>query len=86
MASLETNASENQNVTIEGSQRTGSQRIANSQPPSFFEDVEPTEVKKEPIHPFEEYNDFKKHPPIPVFNYIINSKTGELIEDKTGQP
>lgn len=39
-----------------------------------------------PIHPFEEYDDFHDHPPIPIFNYIIDSKTGKLLEDRTGQP
>jgi len=69
-------------------------------PMSFFND-EPTpkgrSTKKDgkrvsspsdrpPVHPFEEYDDFHDHPPIPAFNYIINSKTGELMEDRTGQP
>ena len=39
-----------------------------------------------PVHPFEEYDDFHDHPPIPAINYIINRKTGELMEDRTGQP
>jgi hypothetical protein len=40
---------------------------------------------KEFSHPFETYEFFSHHPPIPVFNFIIDSKTGEIIEDKTGQ-
>lgn len=62
------------------------QKTNHSNSISFFESTQSLESKKTPLHPFEEYDDFKKHPPIPVFNYIINSKTGELIEDKTGEP
>ena len=38
------------------------------------------------VHPHEHYEDFSINPPIPVFNYIIDNKTLEIIEDKTGQP
>lgn len=81
-SSLETNVSEQQQVTNVQSTLTSTSQ----QPISFFEETDSSELKKTPIHPFEEYDDFKKHPPIPVFNYTINSKTGELIEDKTGEP
>lgn len=37
-------------------------------------------------HPLEDYDYFSEHPPIPTFNYIINSKTLEIIEDLTGKP
>jgi len=47
----------------------------------FFVDPPPVYV-----HPFEEYDQFKKHPPIPVFNYIIDNKTMTIIEDRTGKP
>jgi hypothetical protein len=68
-------------------------KTIDSQPPKveFFNDGTSKEKTKKtknvnPIHPFEEYEDFHENPPIPVFNYIINSKTGELIEDKSGKP
>ena len=37
-------------------------------------------------HPFDDCDRFKKHPPIPVMNFIIDSKTGEILEDRIGQP
>jgi hypothetical protein len=47
----------------------------------FFVDPPPVYA-----HPFEGYDNFKKHPPIPVFNYIIDNKTMAIIEDRTGKP
>lgn len=41
---------------------------------------------QQPVHPYEEYEDFCENPPIPEFNYIIDNKTLKIIEDKTGQP
>lgn len=68
-------------------------KTTETQPPKveFFSEGATKEKPKRtrnsnPVHPFEEYDDFHENPPIPVFNYIINSKTGELIEDKTGKP
>ena len=37
-------------------------------------------------HPFDDCDRFKKHPPIPVMNFIIDSQTGEILEDLIGQP
>lgn len=57
-------------------------RVATDPPQvEFFVDPPPVYV-----HPFEEYENFKKHPPIPVFNYIIDNKTMTIIEDRTGKP
>lgn len=38
------------------------------------------------VHPFEHHDDFESHPPIPLFNIIIRSKTGEVVENRTGRP
>lgn len=58
--------------------------------PSFFrEDHPPNDDKTPPrttVHPFEHHDDFESHPPIPLFNIIIRSKTGEVIENRTGRP
>ena len=57
-----------------------SQEICNLASQAKFDDS-PHELP----HPFDSYEDFSHHPPIPIFNYIIDNKTGEIIEDKTGQ-
>ena len=36
-------------------------------------------------HPYAKSEYFKMHPPIPIFNYIIDNATGKIIEDKTGE-
>lgn len=83
----ETNVTDEKQVVHESVKKENDEESADGKlPVSFFEETDSSEPKKTPVHPFEEYDDFKKHPPIPVFNYIINSKTGELIEDKTGEP
>lgn len=48
----------------------------------------PTVITVDPIlpHPFETYESFNLNPPIPLFNYIIDSRTEKIIEDKTEQP
>ena len=38
------------------------------------------------IHPFETSASFKKNPPIPIFNFVIDNRTFEIIEDNTGKP
>ena len=37
-------------------------------------------------HPYDDVNYYNNHPPIPMFNYIIDNCTLNIIEDKTGQP
>ena len=37
-------------------------------------------------HPHSEYSKFKKNPPIPILNIVIDNKTLEILEDNTGQP
>ena len=38
------------------------------------------------IHPFDDCDTFKKNPPIPVMNLIIDSRTGQILEDRNGLP
>ena len=45
-----------------------------------------TTEKPQFSHPFDDCETFKKHPPIPVMNFIIDSRSGEIIEDRIGQP
>lgn len=47
--------------------------------PSFF-----TEEPKQTSHPHEDHDDFEHNPPMPMFNFIIDNKTLEVVEDKTG--
>jgi len=39
-----------------------------------------------PVHPHAEYSDFKKNPPIPILNIVIDNRTLEIVEDRAGQP
>jgi hypothetical protein len=57
-------------------------------PPQSSESPTSNPPVQEPFipHPLEDYDYFSEHPPIPTFNYIINSKTLEIIEDLTGKP
>jgi len=57
-----------------------SQKTQHTTPPVF------DALSSKPVHPHEHYEDFCVNPPIPVFNYIIDNKTLEIIEDRTGQP
>lgn len=50
------------------------------------EKEETTDTNPSIEHPWAEYEDFKAHPPIPLFNVVIDSQTGQLLEDRTGQP
>ena len=43
------------------------------------------EIDKIP-HPYDKKNLFDKQPPIPVFNFMIDNRTGKIIEDLTGKP
>ena len=37
-------------------------------------------------HPFADCKAFKLKPPIPVSNIIIDNRTGQVIQDLTGNP
>ena len=51
----------------------------------FFTE-EKQEKRTSTAHPYEEYEDFNRNPPIPVYNFIIDNVTLEIIEDQTGKP
>ena len=37
-------------------------------------------------HPYSETFSYDQNPPVPLFNYIIDPNTLEIIQDLTGQP
>lgn len=49
----------------------------------FFVKADP---EPSPIHPYAETEYYEFSPPIPEFNFIIDPKTLEIIEDLTGKP
>jgi len=71
---------------------TSAPSTASSPPSLCFFAPEEKKPKKRPrtdmvtVHPLQEYDDFQDHPPVPLFNYIIDNKTGQIKEDRTGRP
>lgn len=37
-------------------------------------------------HPLDSMDYFRRHPPIPIFNFIIENENGQIVKDCTGNP